>query len=507
MSELSSNANFTMAKLRTIAIGPLLFLILISLPQIPSISPLAQKSLAVAIWMLSWWISEVVEIPVTALLPLVLFPLLGILDMETAAKAYGNPVIFLFMGGFMLALALEKHKLHLRIALTIVKLTGTHANGIIWGFMVATAFLSMWISNTATTVMMLPIATSVIALLATTTDKNSKGFQNFAIVLMLGIAYSATIGGVATLIGTPPNTVMSSILAKKYHFRINFGQWMAFGFPFMLMLLYIAFLVMTKLVYPNNLKNFEGSRDIIHSELNKLGKISKAEIRTLIIFGFTAFLWVFQDIIKWIFLETGNIKLSIDDAMIAIMACVFLFLTSDGKEKDTQFLLDWKDTEKLPWGILLLFGGGLCLADALDKTGLIQLIGDMIAQNKGLSILILLIILTFLSVFISEVMSNVALVSVFVPVVLGLAVTLGENPLLLAIAVTLGASCAFMLPMGSPPNAIVFSSGYLKVSQMIKVGFVLNIIAITLIVLVTYFVVPFIFGIEFGKIPTWIKLK
>ncbi|TAG89044.1 MAG: DASS family sodium-coupled anion symporter [Bacteroidetes bacterium] len=497
MSELIETSSFSLAKLRIIAIGPILFFILILSPQIPYISPLAQKSLAVAIWMLAWWISESVEISVTALLPLILFPLLGILSIKEASQAYGNPVIFLFMGGFMLALALEKHKLHLRIALNIVKWTGTNANGIIWGFMLATAFLSMWISNTATTVMMLPIATSVIALLAVTTDKNSKNFQNFAVAMMLGIGYAATIGGVATLIGTPPNTVMASILAQKYNYRINFGQWMAFGFPFMVILLYFCFIVLTKIVYPNRLKDFTGSKEIINTELTKLGNISTAEIRTLIIFSCTAFLWIFQDLIKYwleIFLD---FKLNIEDTIIAVMASVALFLVSDGKKTQTDFLLVWKDTEKLPWGILLLFGGGLCLADALDKTGLIQLIGNTMAQNKGLSLLVLLIILAFLSVFISEIMSNVALVSVFVPVVLGLAVKLGENPLLLSIAVTLGASCAFMLPMGSPPNAIIFSSGYLKVSQMVKAGFILNIISIILIVIFAYFILPLIFGTKF----------
>ncbi|TAE44755.1 MAG: TRAP transporter large permease subunit, partial [Cytophagales bacterium] len=237
----------------------------------------------------------------------------------------------------------------------------------------------------------------------------------------------------------------------------------------------------------------------------KLGKITTAEVRTLIIFSCTAFLWIFQDLIKYLLKISLNFKLNIEDTMIAVMASILLFLVSDGKKQNTNFLLEWKDTEKMPWGILLLFGGGLCLANALDKTGLIQLIGDSMANNKGLSILLLLIILAFLSIFISEIMSNVALVSVFVPVVLGLAVKLGENPLLLAIAVTLGASCAFMLPMGSPPNAIVFSSGYLKVSQMVKAGFILNIIATILIVLFAYFVLPLIFGIEFGKIPAWVK--
>ncbi len=497
MPELIESSPFSIAKLRIIAIGPILFLILILSPQIPYISPMAQKSLAVAVWMLAWWISEVVEISVTALLPLILFPLLGILDIKDAAHAYGNPVIFLFMGGFMLALALEKHKLHIRIALNIVKLTGTNANGIIWGFMLATAFLSMWISNTATTVMMLPIATSVIALLSVTTNKNTKNFENFAVAMMLGIGYAATIGGVATLIGTPPNTVMASILAEKYKYRINFGQWMAFGFPFMMILLYACFLILTKVVYPNRLKNFTGSKEIIDTELAKLGKVTTAEIRTLIIFSCTAFLWIFQDLLKYFLQISFDFKLNIEDTMIAVMASVLLFLVSDGKKKQTDFLLVWKDTEKLPWGILLLFGGGLCLADALDKTGLIQLIGDTMAQNKGLSLLVLLIILGFLSVFISEIMSNVALVSVFVPVVLGLAVKLGENPLLLSITVTLGASCAFMLPMGSPPNAIIFSSGYLKVSQMVKAGFILNLISIFLIIIFAYFILPLIFGTTF----------
>lgn len=483
--------------------GPLLFLLIIWVtPETPFLGVAAFHTLAVGAWMITWWVTEAVALPVTALLPIVLFPLTGVLPIKEAAASYANPIIFLFMGGFMLALALEKWKLHLRIALNIVRLTGTNANGIILGFMLATAALSMWISNTATTVMMLPIGVSVIEILRSReSDQNlNKGTRYFSLSMMLGIAYAANIGGIATIIGTPPNTVLAGVLNEKFGYTIDFARWLAFGFPLMLVMLGITYVFLVKILYPNRLGNFEGAQQVIKDELAKLGKISKPERIVLALFLTTALAWIFKNTLNNIF---PSWKLT--DATIAMLATVALFVTPVDYKNGT-FVLEWKDTERLPWGILLLFGGGLSLATALSKVGIIGIIGDAMGVVGGsLNITMIFLILVALMLFMTEIMSNVALTAVLVPVVAGVAVGLNENPLWMTIPVTIASSCAFMLPMATPPNAIVFASGHIKVSQMVRVGVWLNLIAILLLVLLANTVLPYIFDIQRGVLPDWAK--
>ncbi len=453
-------------------------------------------------WMLVWWIGEAIDLAVTALLPIVLFPLLGIMDIEATTKSYGSSVIFLFMGGFLIALALERCNLHLRIALNIVKMTGTKPNKIILGFMFATAFLSMWISNTATTVMMLPIATSVLALLDSQ-EGNSKGMENFALTLLLGIAYAATIGGCGTIIGTPPNTVFASIIHKLYNYEISFGQWAMFGIPFAFTLLMANYVIMVHWLYPNRLGDFKQIGEVIDLKIKDLGRMTKAEKLTLTIFLVTALLWIFRDLLNHYFGSIG-IKVKLDDTMIAIAGGLAVFLTPLHWEKG-EFLMQWEDTRKMPWGILMLFGGGLSLSSALDQSGVIQLIGNAVGSYSYLNIWVIVSILVILGVFMSEVMSNVAMVAVMTPVVAALAIGMKQNPLLFTIPVTLAASCAFMLPMGTPPNAIVFASGKIKFFQMVKVGFVLNWVGIILMIAISQTFLLWIFGIEIGKLPDWVK--
>ncbi|WP_299452706.1 DASS family sodium-coupled anion symporter [uncultured Microscilla sp.] len=483
--------------------GPLLFLLIIWVtPETPFLGVPAFHALAVGTWMIVWWVTEAVALPVTALLPIVLFPLAGVLPIKEAAASYANPIIFLFMGGFMLALALEKWKLHLRIALNIVRLTGTNANGIILGFMLATAALSMWISNTATTVMMLPIGVSVIEILRSKAPNQplSKGTRYFSLSMMLGIAYAANIGGIATIIGTPPNTVLAGILNEKFGYTIDFARWLAFGFPLMLVLLGITYLFLVKILYPNRLGNFEGAQQVIKDELAKLGKVSKAERIVLALFLTTALAWIFKNA-----LNNAFPAWKLTDATIAMVATVALFVTPVDYKKGV-FVLEWKDTERLPWGILLLFGGGLSLATALSKVGIIGVIGDGVGVVSGsLSIPMIFLILIALMLFMTEIMSNVALTAVLVPVVAGIAVGLNENPLWMTIPVTIASSCAFMLPMATPPNAIVFASGHIKVSQMVKVGIWLNLIAVLLLALLANTVLPYVFDIQRGVLPVWAK--
>ena len=465
--------------------GPILFLILLFFP-IEIINPPTQKVIAVASWMIVWWMTESVSISVTALLPLVLFPLLGIMDIKATSASYGSHIVYLFFGGFVMALALEKVNLHKRIALNIIKLTGTSPNRVVLGFMLATALLSMWISNTASTVVMLPIALQVINLLINDDDGFSSKDQNFALSIMLGIAFSANIGGIATLIGTPPNVVLTGIIENEYNIQISFVNWMLMGVPFAIIMLAVCYWVIVKWIYPSRLNHLDNAPDTIQGELNKLGRMDKKESIVLSIFAITVFLWIFRSQIN------SLMGINLSDTGISMIAAMAMF-TLAHDFKNGGFILEWDDTKNLPWGILLLFGGGLALASALAKVGLIDLIGNSIASHEGLSILLVTSLLIFVMLFMTELMSNVALVAIFVPVVAGIATGLNIPVLYVCIPVAMASSCAFMLPMATPPNAIVFASGYIKVYQMARVGFILNIISVALLILFTKFVIPYLF--------------
>ncbi|NQZ42875.1 MAG: DASS family sodium-coupled anion symporter [Flavobacteriaceae bacterium] len=468
-----------------LAIGPLIFLIVLNLPLV-LVSEQGDAVIAVALWMLVWWITEAVSISVTALLPLLLFPLLKILPIAEVGANYGSPIVFLFFGGFVMALALEKVNLHKRIALNIIKLTGTTPNKVVLGFMIATAALSMWISNTASTVVMLPIALSVIRLLIDDADGFTKNDQNFALSVMLGIAFSANAGGIATVIGTPPNSVMIGLLENEYNIQISFLKWMSLGLPFSLLLITITYFVLVKWMFPNKNLQFNASREVIQEELHKLGPTSGKEKMVLIIFGITVFLWIFRTLINTIFPTLG-----LSDTMISIFAAIALFAVPYNL-KQGDFIIKWNDTSKLAWGILILFGGGLALAKGMSVSGIVDLVAGAIA-GSDISILLTASLLILLMLFMTELMSNVALVAVLAPVVAGIAIGLGLPILYLLIPVTMASSCAFMLPMATPPNAIVFASGYVKVPQMARVGIVLNLISVGLLILVFQFVIPLLF--------------
>ena len=471
--------------------GPLAFFILLFTINSSFISPNAGKVLALAAWIIIWWMTEAVPIAITALLPLILFPLLGVMKMSEAAAPYANPIIFLFMGGFMIALALEKHRLHERIALNLIKFTGTSGNGIIVGFMLATAFISMWISNTATAMMMLPIAISVINLLKSDPSMPNehlpKGERNFAIGLMLMVAYASSIGGIGTIIGTPPNVVFAGLLDQFYHLKLDFGKWMLVGVPLMALILLATYIIITKILFVNGIKNVKGSDELIRIKLLELGNISKEEKLVIVIFSVTCLMWVFQQAIN---LLLG--KEILNDTNVAMTGGVLMFATPvDWKQM--KFLLRWSDTEKMAWGILILFGGGLCLALGLSNAGIIQAVGAKIAEQSPSTQWLLFGLITA-SVFITELMSNVALVQIFLPVVFGIATNLGVNPILLGMPVTIGASMAFMFPVATPPNAIVFSSGHMKVKHMMKAGILLNIVSIILIYLASVTIMEWVYG-------------
>ena len=465
--------------------GPLLFIIVLNFP-FDSLSFEAAAVLATASWMVSWWISEAVSISVTALLPLIIFPLTGVMAVNDVGANYGSSIVFLFFGGFVLALGLEKVNLHRRIALTIIKKTGTSPNKVILGFMIATAFMSMWISNTASTVVMLPIALSVINLLIDQQESSTKQTRNFALSVMLGIAFSANAGGIATVIGTPPNSVLIGLLENEYQIQISFVKWMAIGLPFAFVMITIIYLVLVYGMFSTKGLQFSASQEVIDNELEKLGPIKPKEKQVLWVFGIVVSLWIFRTLINSVF---PGLKLS--DTVISILGAVALFaIPFDLKKGD--FILEWKDTQKLSWGILILFGGGLALAKGMSATGIVSLITTYIADGN-FSILLTASFLIILMLFMTELMSNVALVAVLAPVVAGIALGL-EIPLLyLLIPVTMASSCAFMLPMATPPNAIVFASGFIKVHEMARVGIIINCIAVVLLIAVFEFVLPLIF--------------
>ncbi|WP_419212541.1 SLC13 family permease [Maribacter sp. X9] len=466
-------------------LGPILFLIVISLPQV-IVTENADAVIAVALWMIIWWVTEAVSISVTALLPLLLFPILKVMPIGDVGANYGSPIVFLFFGGFVMALALEKVNLHKRIALNIILLTGTTANRVVLGFMIATAVLSMWISNTASTVVMLPIAMSVITLLIEDADGFTKQDRNFALSVMLGIAFAANAGGIATVIGTPPNSVLIGLLENEYTIEISFLKWMVIGFPFAMVMIAICYWVLVKVFFPTKNLKFKASKKIIQEELFKLGPTSGKEKMVLAIFGVTVFLWVFRTLIN-AFLPS----LGLSDTLISIFAAIALF-TLPYNLKKGDFILKWQDTQKLAWGILILFGGGLSLANGMSVSGIVDLVADAIAR-ANLSILLTASLLIVLMLFMTELMSNVALVAVLAPVVAGIALGLGIPITYLLIPITIASSCAFMLPMATPPNAIVFASGYIKVHEMARAGLILNLIAVLLLIGMFEFIIPLLF--------------
>ncbi len=473
-------------KIAGLVLGPLLFFIISRLSYVDSLSPEAWNVLGVAAWMVTWWITEAAPMAVAALLPIILFPALGVFELAEATAPYASPIIFLFMGGFFIALGLEEHGLHRRLALKLVKFTGTSANGIILGFMLATGFLSMWISNTASAIMMLPIAVTVISLISQTVD-DKKGIELFSLSLMLGIAYSANIGGMATIIGTPPNVVFVGYAKQLLNIEIDFSRWILVGFPISSILLMLTYLFLTRTLYRNRLGRMASASLLLDSELKKLGNMGREEKIVAFIFGLTAFMWIFKLPINSLL---GNAILN--DTATAMIGGILMFIVPVDIKKGFS-LVSWEVTKRLPWGILLLFGGGMTLAKAMETTGLINVISDLVSQNPMSSVFVYLILISSM-LFLTELMSNVALATMYLPLVIAIGNGLEINPLLLSIPVAMAASCAFMLPISTPPNAIVFSSGHVQMKQMVKTGFLLNILSVMILLTAAFTVIKWVFG-------------
>ena len=471
-------------------LGPLLFILTRLFFSSEGLTDEANAVLASTLWIAVWWITETIPIAATSLLPIILFPLSGALPLTETSSSFGHPYVFLYLGGFILALAIEKWNLHKRIALNIIKLIGTDLKKIILGFMLATAFLSMWISNTATAVMMLPIGIAIIKqmkdLKSTTDDEN----LIFGKALMLSIAFSASIGGISTLIGTPPNLVFAGIVQELYNIEISFLKWIALGLPISIILLTISWFYLTRVAFSFSQNNFDQGKVEIKRQLAELGKMSYEEKAVLFIFLITGTAWISRTFFLNLFLPR------LDDSIIALLSGISLFLISTGKKYKDQKIMYWNDAVKLPWGILLLFGGGLAIASGFKSSGLAIWIAENLSQLNDFSLFIILMVVIAAVNFLTEITSNIATTAMLLPILAPTALILGVHPYILMVGATLAASCAFMLPVATPPNAVVFGSNYLKISDMVRVGILMNIISIIIIFLMVYFVLPIVWNFD-----------
>ena len=471
---------------------------------------------AIAVLMAIWWISDAIPLAATALVPLVLYPLLGIMKGRDVAPIYVNYIIFLFVGGFLIALAMERWDLHKRIALTIIGWVGGNASSIVLGFMLATAFLSMWISNTATTIMMVAVGLAVIKSAESSFGKENA--SNLSTALFLGIAYSASVGGMATLIGTPPNLALVRIFEETFPgaaeagFAFSFGQWMLFGVPLAAVLLFLIWILLTKLLFPPS-PTLRLDRQAIASEKEKLGPIGFEETVVLIVFLLTAFLWMFRKSIGlgevtipgWSeSLKTGSL---IDDGTIAVAMALLLFLIPARNRKDESEgyggILDFGAFSKIPWHIILLFGGGFALAKGFAASGLSAYVGKQFAGLEGTPVFVMVAALCTMLTFLTELTSNTATTEMILPILASIAVALKIHPLFLMIPAALSASCAFMMPVATPPNAIAFASGRIRISQMVKAGLVINVIGIASITIFFNWIGPAVFDFDGMGAPDW----
>ncbi|MFB5663289.1 SLC13 family permease [Alteribacillus sp. HJP-4] len=490
---------YTRAQFVGLILGPVLFLLTLLFFQPEGLAYEAQAVLASTLWIATWWITEAIPIPATSLLPIILLPVLGAVEGDAVVSSYGDDIVFLFLGGFFIATAMEKWNLHKRIALNIISAIGTSTNKIILGFMAATAFLSMWVSNTAAVMMMVPIGLAIIYQVSSALkeDGHESSLKKFEKAILFGIGYAGTIGGLGTLIGTPPNSILAGQARELFDVEISFAGWMAFAVPIVIILVFSTWLYLTKVIYNIEFKKVPGGRELIRSEMKALGQTSYEEKMVFSVFLFAAFMWITRT-----FIWTDLVQLpEITDGMIAITATVLLFLIPAKKATETK-LLEWKDSKEIPWGILLLFGGGLAIASGFSETELSNWIGEQLTVLEGMNLMIIILVSAALVLFLTEITSNTATGTMIIPVVASLAFALNVHPYALMVPCAMAANCAFMLPVGTPPNAIIFGTGKLKIIEMAKNGFWLNLLALILITLAVFIWLPIVWGIDLTEIPS-----
>lgn len=464
-----------------IVLGAVFLFATVLLPSPETMAAEAWAALGMMLLMATWWSTEAIPIPATALLPILLIPALGLGTIGEATEPYANPIIFLFLGGFTLGLSMQRWNLHRRIALMTLKAVGRKPRRQIAGFMLATAFLSMWVSNTATAIMMLPIGLSVVAMMDS--NNNPEGVQRYGTALLLAIAYSASLGGIATLIGTPPNALLAAYLSENQGLSVGFAQWMLLGLPVTVVMLALAWWWLTRLDF--GLGN-SGGDDAIQQELDALGPLGKGEKLVALVFLSTAGAWMFRpllsrDLMPWL-----------SDTGIAIAAAIAMFLIPVNI-RSREFLLDWETAKQIPWGVLLLFGGGLAMAGVISSSGLAEWIAQNLSVAGALPTIVMIALVAAIIIFLTEVTSNTATAAAFLPLLGALALSQGLSPLLLAVPAAIAASCAFMMPVATPPNAIVFSGGHMEISDMIRAGFVLNLLGVVVVTLLSYLLLGIVF--------------
>lgn len=476
--------------------GPTVFLLILTFFHPVGLSSAGTAVLASTLWIAIWWITEAVSINVTSLLPIILFPLTGALNLGDTTAAYGHQYVFLYLGGFIIAIAIETWGLHRRIALNIIRLIGSNVSNIVLGFMVATAFISMWISNTATAVMMMPIGMAIISQLKDHPDSRENENLLFGKALMISVAYSASIGGMATLIGTPPNLVLAGVIKETYGLEISFLQWLMVGLPVAVLLIVICWIYLTRWAFPIHQNSFPGGRAEIGRLIRSLGQISYEEKIVLVVFICTAMLWIFRSFL------TPFIP-ALDDTIIAMVGGFVLFLLPSAKPGEK--IMQWEQAVKLPWGIILLFGGGMALAEAFKTSGLAAWLGGKMVLLEGLPILLVVLLIVAAINFLTEVTSNLATTAMILPILVPMALTIDVHPYLLLVSATLAASCAFMLPVATPPNAVVFGSGYLSIKDMVKTGVWMNITSIIILTAIVYFLLPLLWSLIPDQFPEALK--
>ena len=469
--------------------GPLVFFLMLLTSGSQETMPREAWLVAGAgVWMATWWSTEAIPVAATAFIPLVSFPLLQVMPVKAVAQSYAHPTIFLFMGAFVLALAVEKWSLHRRIALTVLSKTGTDGRKLILGFMLAAALLSMWMTNTSTAMMLLPIAASVAAMVAEkSVGVSSADKRRFQVALLLALAYATTIGGMSTIIGTPPNVLLAGFVEETYGRQIAFFDWMLIGLPLALVLLPLGWLVLTRVAFRVDIPASPEAAEVIRDMRIEMGVMSAPERRVGLLFLMVVALWMSR---KWLNTISGLEGLS--DAGIVMAAALLLFVIPSEKGSASR-LMDWEDVARLPWGVLILFGGGLALAAQVSGSGLAVWLGESLLPVANLGTLVLIVAAAGLVVFLTELTSNLATTATFLPVIAAIAAQSGIEPLVLCVPVTLAASCAFMLPVATPPNAIVFSSGVLTIPEMVRAGFFMNLVALLVLTLLATIAVPLVF--------------
>ncbi len=483
-----SNANRPLETYQIVGriLGPAIFLLMLVFGGGQEIMPPdAWRVAAVGLWMATWWATEAIPVPVTALIPLILFDPLGIFSIREAAAPYANPTIYLYLGGFIMALTLERWNLHRRIALAIVSKTGTDGRRLIGGFMFVCAILSMWMTNTSTTMMLLPIVLSVsVVIRDNVPDLSEKSRNDFQIAMLLGLAYSASIGGLATLIGTPPNALLMGFMADNYGIEISFARWMLVGVPVSFVMLPIAWIGLTRFLFPCDIPASSAVKNHLRELRNELGPMTTAEKRVAAVFACLIASWMFRQPVTGALGITG-----VSDTGIVIAAAVLLFLLPSGDAERPRLMI-WEDVIRLPWGVLVLFGGGLSLAAAVAQSGLALWLGEQLAPLSAWGTAVLVVAAVALVIFLTELTSNLATTATLLPVMGAIAIQAGVPPIVLTVPITIAASCAFMLPVATPPNAIVFSTGAISIPQMVKAGVFLNLIGIVIVSIAALVLAP-----------------